>query len=93
MIKPIKPEVFQMEISGYTQTLRITSSSIFAELHYDDGQKLIYTMGGTRLNVNITVIQEFIAHLYTSTHTQGKATGIETFLDAVATEYLQRKLF
>lgn len=93
MIKPIKPEVFQMEISGLKQTLRITSSSIFAELHYDDGQKLIYTIGGTRLDVNITEIQEFIAYLYTLTHRHGKAMSIETFLDAVATEYLQRKLF
>ena len=82
-----------MEISGLKQTLRITSSSIFAELHYDDGQKLIYTIGGTRLDVNITEIQEFIAYLYTLTHRHGKAMSIETFLDAVATEYLQRKLF
>ena len=80
-----------MEISGLKQTIQITSRYIIAELHYDDGKEQTFTMGGGR--IGITAIQRFIAHVYTSTHKRGKAMSIETFLDAVATEYLQRKLF
>lgn len=91
-MKPQKtPEVFSMEISGLKQTIQITSRYIIAELHYDDGKEQTFTMGGGRIGV--TAIQRFIAHVFTSTHKHGKAMSIETFLDAVATEYLQRKLF
>ena len=87
MIKPIKPEVFQMEISGLKQTLRITKTRIIAELHYDDGEKTTGIMGGK------IDLRQFIAYTFTFTHKHGKASSIEAFLDAVATRYLQGKLF
>lgn len=80
-----------MEISGLKQTIQITSRHIIAKLQYDDGKEQIFAMECDRIGV--TAIQRFIAHVYTSTHKQGKAMSIETFLDAVATEYLQLKLF
>lgn len=87
----IKPEVFEMEISGYTQKVQKTSRYIIAELYHDDGEKVTYTMGGDRLGK--MAIKQFIAHVFTKTHEHGKASGIETFLDAMATNYLQGKLF
>ena len=91
MKQPKKPEVFEMEISGLKQKVQRTSSYIIAELHYDDGEKKIFTMKGSRLGE--TAIKQFIAHVFTHTHKHGEASGIETFLDAMATTYLQGKLF
>ena len=38
-------------------------------------------------------LRRFIADTFTFTHKHGKASSIEAFLDAVATRYLQGKLF
>lgn len=91
MTGPITPEVFEMETSGYIQKVQRTSRYIVAELHYDDGEKVTYTKCGSRLGK--MAIKQFIAHVFTKTYEHGKASGIETFLDAMATKYLQGKLF
>ena len=91
MIKPIKPEVFQMEISGYTQKFQKTSRYIIAELYYDDGEKKTFSMGGSRLDKK--AINQFIDFVFTRTHEHGKASGIEAFLDALAIKYLKVNYF
>ena len=80
-----------MEISGYTQKFQKTSRYIIAELYYDDGEKKTFSMGGSRLDK--MAIKQFIDFVFTRTHEHGKASGIEAFLDAIATNYLKSKLF
>lgn len=80
-----------MEISGLKQKVQLTSRYFLADLHYDSGENVVFTMGISRYGE--PAIRQFISTIYQRTHRRGKASGIDTFLDAMATTYLQGKLF